>query len=113
MFIDEIREYCISFDNVTEGFPFHDSTLVFKTGGKIFALLRLNENPILTLKCDPEKAVEIREQYGFVEPGFHLNKKHWNTVRIGEDMPDMLLREWIQHSYSLVASKHKRIVDRR
>jgi predicted DNA-binding protein (MmcQ/YjbR family) len=87
---------------VTEEFPFDQSTLVFKVAGKIFALTNVDDYSSVNLKCDPEKAVELREQYDAVQPGYHMNKKHWNTVLIDGSIPEKLLREWVDHSYDLV-----------
>jgi predicted DNA-binding protein (MmcQ/YjbR family) len=100
---DEIRDYCLGKEDVTEGFPFGASALVFKTSGKMFLLMMLDEVPIsLNLKCDPEKALELREAYPFVLPGYHMNKKHWNTVTLKAGLRSELLKEWIDHSYDLV-----------
>lgn len=102
MDIVELRDYCISKPNVTEGFPFDEDTLVFKVNGKMFALTNLTGDLTINLKCDPEKAIELREMYPAVEPGYHMNKQHWNTVRIDGSIPTNLIKEWIDHSYSLV-----------
>lgn len=107
MDIVELREYCISLPDVTEGFPFGEDTLVFKAFGKMFALANLNGELSVNLKCDPEKAIELREIYPAVEPGYHMNKKHWNTVRIDGSIPQGLIKEWINHSYNLVKSGKK------
>lgn len=103
MDIESFREYCIKKAGVAEGFPFDDSSLVFKVGGKMFALLDL-ENSRINLKCDPEKAIGLREQYTTVKPGYHMNKAHWNSI----DMPlvaDHLIKEWTDWSYDLVFKK--------
>lgn len=105
MNIEILRDYCISKRNVTESFPFGDDTLVFKTGGKIFALVNLDGELRLNLKCDPVVAIELRERYSAVSPGYHMNKKHWNTVRIDGSVPDNVLYSWIDHSYDLVLKK--------
>ena len=105
MNIEILRDYCISNRNVTESFPFGDDTLVFKTGGKIFALVNLEGELRLNLKCDPVVAIELRERYSAVSPGYHMNKKHWNTVRIDGSVPDNVLYSWIDHSYDLVLKK--------
>lgn len=105
MNIEILRDYCISKRNVTESFPFGDDTLVFKTGGKIFALVNLEGELRLNLKCDPVVAIELRERYSAVSPGYHMNKKHWNTVRIDGSVPDNVLCSWIDHSYDLVLKK--------
>ncbi len=102
MNIEELREYCISKKGVTEGFPFDESTLVFKVSGKMFALTDLVDALSVNLKCDPEKAIALREQYPCVIPGYHMNKQHWNTVIIDGSLNDTLIKEWITHSYELV-----------
>ncbi len=98
--------YCLSKRGVTEHFPFDEDTLVFKVGGKIFALTSLkkweNGNPTLNLKCNPERAEDLRNQYDGIQPGFHMNKKHWNTIAINRDVPNSLVTELIDHSYELV-----------
>jgi predicted DNA-binding protein (MmcQ/YjbR family) len=102
MNIETLREYCISKDDVTEGFPFGEDTLVFKVKGKIFALANLDSDLSVNLKCDPSFAIELREKYNSVSPGYHMNKKHWNTVLLDGSVPDMDIFSWIDHSYSLV-----------
>ncbi len=106
MNIEQIRDYCISKKAVTEEFPFDEKTLVFKVMGKMFALTGLERIPHeINLKCDPEKAIELREAYdGLIYGGYHMNKKHWNTVVI-EQLPRDLIIEMIDHSYELVVSK--------
>ena len=105
MNIEEYREYCISKKGVTESFPFDESTLVFKVMGKMFALTGVNTFESVNLKCDPEKAIELREEYEGVIPGFHMSKKHWNTCYIESDISDKLFFELIDNSYNLVVSK--------
>jgi len=105
MNIEILREYCISKRNVTESFPFGDDTLVFKTGGKIFALVNLEGELSINLKCDPVLAIELRERYSSVIPGYHMNKKHWNTVYIDGSVPDKEVFSWIDHSYELVLNR--------
>jgi len=102
MNIEELREYCITKPSVTEEFPFDDVTLVFKVAGKMFALTGLDKEFSVNLKCDPERAIELREAYSAVQPGYHMNKKHWNTVYIDGSINDTVLKEWIDHSYQLV-----------
>ena len=102
MNIETIREYCISKKGVTEGFPFGEDTLVFKKIGKIFALANLDGDLSLNLKCDPDYAIELREKYPAVTPGYHMNKKHWNTVNIDGSVPDTEILSWIDHSYNLI-----------
>ncbi|PKD42489.1 MmcQ/YjbR family DNA-binding protein [Rhodohalobacter barkolensis] len=106
MNIESFRDYCLSFSGITEEFPFDENTLVFKVMGKMFALCDVDEFESINLKCDPEKAVELREEYpGLVEPGYHMNKKHWNTVSMQGNLPDDLIKEWIKDSYDLVVAK--------
>ena len=103
MNIEEIREYCLSKPGVTESLPFNDTALVFKVMDKMFALLDLSEDSRgISLKCDPELALELREQYPEVTPAYHFNKKHWNTVFIDGSVSDSKIREWITHSYDMV-----------
>jgi len=108
MDIEQFREYCLSFEDVTEEFPFGPDTLVYKVSGKVFALTGLSEFASINLKCDPEKAVELREQYAAVLPGYHMNKTHWNTIRIDHSISDRLIREWIADSYTLVRPKARK-----
>jgi predicted DNA-binding protein (MmcQ/YjbR family) len=102
MNVEELREYCILKKGVTEGFPFDEVTLVFKVGGKMFALTNLDGEPSINLKCDPEKAIELREQYPAIVPGYHMNKVHWNTVFIDGSLPDKFLKNLIDLSYKLI-----------
>lgn len=105
MNIESLREYCISKKDVTESFPFGDDTLVFKTQGRIFALANLEGDLRVNLKCDPGLAIELRERYSSVMPGYHMNKKHWNTVRIDGSVPDREVFSWVDNSYDLVSKK--------
>jgi predicted DNA-binding protein (MmcQ/YjbR family) len=105
MDIVALRDHCISKKGVTESFPFDDETLVFKVNGKIFALVNLEGELNLNLKCDPSLALELRERYQAVIPGYHMNKKHWNTIVIDGTIPDTLIRSWIDHSYDLVKGR--------
>ena len=100
-----LRDHCLSKPGVTESFPFGEDTLVFKVKGKIFALANLEGDPTVNLKCDPSKALELRERYASVIPGYHMNKKHWNTVLLDGTIPDREVFSWIDHSYNLVAGK--------
>lgn len=102
MNIEEYRNYCLNKPGVFEDFPFDNQTLVFKVGGKMFALADIDTFESINLKCDPELAIELREKYESVLPGYHMNKKHWNTVNIDGTINDNLLYEWIDHSYDLV-----------
>ena len=99
-------QYCLSKKGVTDHFPFDEDTLVFKVGGKMFALSSLKrweENaPSINLKCDPDRAEELRAQYDDIVPGWHMSKIHWNTVAINKAAPDILVKELIDHSYDLV-----------
>ena len=100
---EEIRDYCLAKPAVTESLPFNDTALVFKVAGKMFALLDLSENSRgITLKCDPELAIELREQHPEVTPAWHFNKQHWNGVDLQGSVGDALLKEWIDHSYALI-----------
>ncbi len=114
MTITEYYDYCLSKKGVTEHFPFDEDTLVFKVGGKMFALSSLSNwekgSPGANLKCDPDRALELRAEYDGITPGFHMSKTHWNTVTINADVPDKLVRELIAHSYDLVfASLTKKV----
>ena len=107
MDVAQLRQFCINKKGVTEHFPFDDVTLVFKVMGKMFALTSLEKweqgVPNINLKCKPEKAIELRAAYIGVQPGWHANKKHWNTVAINaSDVSDTLLQELIDHSYAMV-----------
>lgn len=102
MNIEELRDYCMSLSNVSESMPFGDDSLVFKIGGKMFLLTTLEGDFRINVKCDPEYAVQLREKYSDVRPGYHMNKKHWNTIEINGSIGDSLILEWINHSYNLV-----------
>lgn len=106
MNIQSFYDYCLAKKGVTEHFPFDEDTLVFKVGGKMFALSSLKEwengNPSINLKCDPERALEFRAEYDAVNAGYHMSKVHWNTVGVNGDVPLPMLRELIDHSYELV-----------
>jgi predicted DNA-binding protein (MmcQ/YjbR family) len=104
MNIEFFRDYCIGKKSVTEEFPFGEETLVFKVMGKMFALTNIDSFSSVNLKCNPEKAIELREQYLCVKPGYHMNKKHWNTVMIDGSVSDKLIKEWVDDSYNLVVA---------
>ncbi len=105
MNIETFRSYCLKKRGVTEHFPFDETTLVFKVLGKMFALTDIATVPMsINLKCDPERAVELRERHDAVRPGWHMNKRHWNTVIIDHTLPDRLIQEWVDHSYDLVVA---------
>ena len=105
MNIETIRDYILEKPDVTEGFPFGEDTLVFKVNEKIFFLTGLNSSPLqFNVKCDPDLAIQLREEYPeTVLPGFHMNKKHWNTVIVDGVLPAKQLKEMVDHSYQLVA----------
>ena len=102
MDIVALRNYCLGKPGAMECFPFDEETLVFKVDEKIFALTSLDGELSINLKCDPAFAIELREKYSAVTPGYHMNKKHWNTVNIDGTIPDNEIFSWIDHSYSLV-----------
>lgn len=102
MNIEEFYAYCLQKKGVSEHFPFDEQTLVFKVGTKIFALTDVTSFRSINLKCNPEKAIELREEYAAVQPGYHMNKKHWNTIILFSDLDDQLMKELIDHSYNLV-----------
>lgn len=102
MNIEFYREYCIAKPGVTEHFPFDENTLVFKVMGKMFALADVEEFVSVNLKCDPEEAVRLRELFEGIMPGYHMNKKHWNTVLTDGSVPDKKILELIDHSYDLI-----------
>lgn len=102
MNIESFRNYCLGKKGVTEEFPFDENTLVFKVMGKMFALTDLENFKSVNLKCDPEKAVQLREEFTAVLPGYHMSKKHWNTVLMDGSIPDKLIKTWIDNSYNLV-----------
>jgi len=102
MDIETFRNYCLSKKGVTESFPFDQNTLVFKVMDKMFSISDVDNFESINLKCDPEMAVDLREKYTDVLPGWHMNKKHWNTIVMSGNIPDGLISEWIDHSYDLV-----------
>jgi predicted DNA-binding protein (MmcQ/YjbR family) len=105
MNIEDIREYCLKKPQVTEDFPFDEFTLAFRVAGKIFLLCGLDGVPLsINLKCDPERAIALRAEYESIIPGYHMNKKHWNTVILEEELSDALIIELINHSYELVVN---------
>lgn len=104
MNVEQFRSYCLAKGGVTEEFPFDEETMVFKVMGKMFALADVTVFESINLKCDPEQAVLLREQYPAVLPGYHMNKKHWNTVLMDGSLPDKLVKQWIDNSYNLVVA---------
>lgn len=105
MNIEEFRDYCLQKAEVTESFPFDKNTLVFKVCNKMFAACDVEVFESINLKCDPERALELRAEYPGIIPGYHMNKKHWNTIMTDGSVPNDLLIDLIDHSYSLVLSK--------
>lgn len=108
MNVEEFRNYCISKVAVTESFPFDESVLVFKVMDKMFALGNIDDFQWINLKCDPEKSEELRAQFDGIKPGYHMSKKHWNTVAVKMDVPYELICSLIDESYNLVVSKLSR-----
>jgi predicted DNA-binding protein (MmcQ/YjbR family) len=100
--IESFRNYCLSKKGVTEEFPFDSRTLVYKVMGKMFALTDIDDFESVNLKCDPEKAIQLREEFEAVQPGYHMSKKHWNSIIMDGSVKDSLIKEWIDHSYELV-----------
>jgi predicted DNA-binding protein (MmcQ/YjbR family) len=106
MNIEELHQYCMSLKGATESFPFDDVSLVLKVEGKMFALIPLDSPELqITLKCDPEKAIELRERYSCVEPAYHVNKKYWNTIYLNREMHGEDVKKWIRHSIEEVIKK--------
>jgi len=103
---EELRRHCLARPGAVEGFPFRDDLSVFKVGGKMFALSPLDAVPLrVSLKCDPDLAIELRRQYPSVVPGYHLNKRHWNTVIVDGRLREQMIRDMIEDSYDLVVSR--------
>lgn len=102
MNIEEIRDYCLAKPGVTEDMPFGEDTLVFRVGEKLFLLTSLSQGDRFNVKCDPERAMELREQHTEVKPGYHMNKKHWNTVHTDGNLSRKQICDMIDHSYDLV-----------
>lgn len=106
MNLESYYEFCLSKKASTEHFPFDEDTLVFKVGNKMFALANLsgfeNANPSVSLKCNPDRAQELRAEFDDIQPGYHSNKVHWNTININRNVPDKMIFELINHSYDLV-----------
>lgn len=106
MDIESLRQYCLKKEFVTEEFPFDEVTLVFKVCGKMFLLTGLDKPELsFNVKCDPDLSVELREKFNCVQPGYHMNKKMWNTILVDGTVPDQQLLEWIDHSYTEVVKK--------
>lgn len=104
MNIEEVREYCLAKKGVSESFPFDDTSLVIKVLDKMFIIISLDDDKTVNLKCIPDEIIQRREKFKSVVPGYHMNKNHWNTVFIEGDVPESLLKNWIDESYNLVVS---------
>ena len=105
MHADELRDWCLGRPGASEDFPFTPEHSVFKVAGKMFALSALEREPLeVSVKCEPELAVELRNSYPAIRPGYHLNKRHWNTITLDGSLPDKLVRDMIEDSYDLVVS---------
>jgi predicted DNA-binding protein (MmcQ/YjbR family) len=108
MNIESLREYCLSKPNAEETLPFGPDNLVYKVNGKIFLITGLDQEQLsFNVKCDPDKAIELREEFSCVLPGYHMNKKHWNTIIVDGAVSSKQLKEWIDNSYLLVAKSAK------
>lgn len=105
MNIEDLRNYCLSKKATTEELPFDEKTLCFKVLDKLFALTDLENYQYVNLKCDPEKAVELREQHDAIRPAYHMNKKHWNSVYMDASLSDQFVKELVDHSYEMVVQK--------
>src|SRR6478752_8650886 len=109
MNVEQLREYCLMKSGAEESLPFGPDNIVFKVDGKMFMLLSLESQPTqFNVKCDPDKAEELREEYPCVLPGYHMNKKHWNTIVVDGSVSSKLLKEWIDDSYGLVKKKGRK-----
>ena len=107
--LDSIHDYCLAKPGTDEGFPFGPEVMVIKVGGKIFAFLAWEKNPLtISLKCDPDRALELRDKYEAITGGYHLNKKHWNSVVLDETISPELIQELVDHSYELVLGSLKK-----
>ncbi len=104
MNIEELRDYCLSLKGVEEKMPFDDKVLVFTVKNKMFCLTDIENYEFINLKCEPEMAIELREKYSEVTPGFHMNKKHWNSIKPKGKISNQLMKKWILDSYNLVVA---------
>ena len=100
--VESFREYCLGKPGTSEGFPFDESALVFKVMGKIFCICNVDSFEFVNLKCDPERAIELREEHHGIKPGWHMNKKHWNSVMTDGSVGENLFKELVDHSYALI-----------
>ena len=105
MDIESVREYCLSLPHATEDFPFDETTLAFRIGGRIFAMIDLERTEWFVLKCNPDMAIELREKYAEIAPAWHMNKRHWNQINLFGYLSEELICSLIRHSYSLVLQK--------
>ena len=105
MDIESVREYCLSLPHATEDFPFDETTLAFRIGGRIFAMIDLERTEWFVLKCNPDMAIELREKYAEISPAWHMNKRHWNQINLFGYLSEELICSLIRHSYSLVFGK--------
>ncbi len=113
MNIEAYRDFCLALPDTTESFPFDEKVLVFKVANKMFALTNVDQYTSINLKCDPELAIELREKYPAVRPGFHMSKKHWNTIDLDGSLSNKIIQEWILHSYDcVVTSLPKKVRDK-
>jgi predicted DNA-binding protein (MmcQ/YjbR family) len=111
MYLEELREYCLNKKGVEECLPFGNDTLVFKVMGKLFLLTGIESQHVqFNVKCDPEKAIELREKYACVLPGYHMNKNHWNTIVCDSSVNKKLIQTWIDDSYNLVVGSLTKIL---
>ena len=111
MNIESVREYCLSLPQTTEDFPFDETTLAFRIAGKIFAMIDLENTEWFVLKCNPERALELRDRYMDISPAWHMNKKYWNQLKLQGSLPDKLVKNLICHSYNEVVKKiPKRVI---
>src|SRR6188474_2382692 len=109
MNIETLREYCLNKAGTEETLPFGPNTLVYKINGKVFLIAGLDETPLsFNVKCDPDRAIELREEFPCVLPGYHMNKKHWNTIIVDGSVSSKQLKDWIDHSYELVSKAKKK-----
>ncbi|MEZ4923180.1 MAG: MmcQ/YjbR family DNA-binding protein [Crocinitomicaceae bacterium] len=104
MNIEDFRDYCLNKKGISESFPFDETTLVFKVMNKMFALADIEVFDFINLKCDPDRAIDLRERYTAIQPGYHMNKKLWNSVYVNDDVGDQMIYELIDHSYDLIVA---------
>lgn len=104
MDIEKYRQFCLSLKEATEGTPFDEKTLLFSIKGKMFSSTNIETFELINVKCEPEKAIELREEFEAVIPGYYMNKKHWNSIKMDNTISDQQIQEWIENSYELVVS---------